>query len=386
CRRGDHRPPLPGFLSAGRAGRRAARAGAADRARDGTLRGRALAHAQGRQPVPGPRDHDPAARAGWSLQGYAKVTQDITERARVEQELRESEARFRIMIEQVRDYAIFMLSSEGRVATWNYGAQRIKGYSAAEVIGRHVRLFFPPEELARGKASALLRRAASEGVARDVGWRLRKDGTRFWADVTVTALYDVNGRLYGFAKVVRDLTERVEAEELAKAYEAAREAIRTRDEFLSIASHELRPPLTAAQLQLQGIKLLLERKRGDLDVGRVAQSIQCSLSSMERLAQLVDTLLDVSRIATGRITLNVSRFDLADVVKDAVDRLAEMTALSGCRLRVQAPPGVAGCWDRLRVEQALINLITNACKYAPGAPVDIGLEQDGERVRRGVKE
>lgn len=320
------------------------------------------------------------------LLGYAKVTQDVTERARAEQELRESEERFRIMIEQVRDYAIFMLSPEGRIATWNYGAQRIKGYEAYEVIGRHVSMFYPPEEIARGKVGRLLQQAATAGVARDVGWRIRKDGSRFWADVTMTALHDASGKLYGFAKVIRDLTDRVEAEELAQAYAAAQEAIRVRDEFLSIASHELRTPLTAAQLQLQGIKLLLASGGMHRSPERLAQSINRALSSTERLSQLVDTLLDVSRITTSQIQLHPSCFDMAEVAHDAADRLAEMAAQAGCELRVQAKAGIQGCWDRLRVEQALVNLISNACKYAPGSPVEVSVEQVGDRVRLVVKD
>lgn len=324
--------------------------------------------------------------AAGELQGYAKITQDITERSKAEQELRESEERSRIMIEQVRDYAIFMLSPQGRIATWNHGAWRIKGYEASEVIGRHVNMFYPPEEVARGKVGRLLHQAATEGVARDVGWRIRKDGSRFWADVTMTALHDVSGKLYGFAKVIRDLTERVEAEELAQAYEAAQEAVRVRDEFLSIASHELRTPLTAAHLQLQGIQLLLKSGALEHNPERISQSVKRALSSTERLSQLVDTLLDVSRITTSRIQLHLSEFDLADAARDAADRLAEMMAESGCELQVRASESIVGRWDRLRLEQALVNLISNACKYAPGSSVEVGVQRLGERVQLWVKD
>ncbi|HEX5514139.1 MAG TPA: PAS domain S-box protein, partial [Gammaproteobacteria bacterium] len=261
--------------------------------------------------------------AAGELLGYAKVTQDVTERWEAEQELRQSERRFRILVEQVRDYAIFMLSPEGRVATWNLGAQRIEGYEASEVVGRHVGMFFPPEDAARGKPAKLLQQADAEGVARDHGWRIRKDGSRFWADVTLTALRDANGSLYGYVKVIRDLTERVEAEELAQAYAAAREAVRARDEFLSIASHELRTPLAAAHLQLQSLKRLLGSGDGGaaLDQQSVSAAVDRALGSTARLSQLVDTLLDVSRITSGRIQLHLSTFDLADVVRETVDRL-----------------------------------------------------------------
>lgn len=320
------------------------------------------------------------------LLGYAKVTQDVTERWEAEQELRQSERRFRILVEQVRDYAIFMLSPEGRVATWNLGAQRIEGYEASEVIGRHVGMFYPPEDIAGGKLARLLQQADVVGVARDHGWRLRKDGSRFWADVTLTALRDANGNLYGYVKVIRDLTERVEAEELAQAYEAAREAVRARDEFLSIASHELRTPLAVAQLQLQSLKRLLKNGTSGLDPQSISAAIDRALGSTTRLSQLVDTLLDVSRITSGRIQLHLSTFDLTDVVRDTADRLTEMAQEAGCELQVQVMTGLTGRWDRLRVEQALLNLISNACRYAPGSPVHIGMEQDGERVRLWVQD
>lgn len=318
------------------------------------------------------------------LLGFAKVTQDVTARWQAEQELRESEKRFRLLVDQVRDYAIFLLSPDGRITTWNRGARRMKGYTADEVSGRFLSLFYLPEDVARGKPVRLLKQAAVEGVAHDVGWRLRKGGERFWADVTITALYDSAGKLYGYTKVVRDLTEQLEAEQLARAYEAAREAIKVRDEFLSIASHELRTPLTALNLQLQGIKLLMERNPAAWNPERTGGAIGRALESAERLSQLVDTLLDVSRISAGRIELKLSTFDLATAVREAIERLAELIRQASCEVHIHAPEAIEGRWDRLRVEQALMNLISNACKYAPNSRIDIRVERDGERARLSV--
>lgn len=318
------------------------------------------------------------------LLGFAKVTQDITARWQAGQELWESEKRFRLLVDQVRDYAIFLLSPHGRITTWNRGAHRMKGYTAEEAYGRSLDLFYLPEDIARGKPARLLRQAAAEGVAHDIGWRQRKNGERFWADVTITALYDSAGKLYGYAKVVRDLTEQLEAEQLARAYEAAREAIKVRDEFLSIASHELRTPLTALNLQLQGLKLLLERNPAAWNPERTGGAIGRALESAERLSQLVDTLLDVSRISTGRIELKPSAFDLAAAVRGAIERLAELIRQASCDVHVHAPETLEGRWDQLRVEQALMNLISNACKYAPNSRIDVRVERDGERVRLSV--
>lgn len=320
------------------------------------------------------------------LIGFTKITRDISNQWRMEQALRESEQRFRIMIEQVRDYAIFMIDPQARISTWNLGAQRIKGYSSAEVIGRHLSMFYPPEDVARGTLDRLLRTAAETGVAHNIGWRIRKDGSRFWADVTLTALYDGAGRHQGFAKVVRDLTERVAAEEQARAYEAARDAIRVRDEFLSIAAHELRTPLTATQLQMQGVQMLLRQDPSRWDQERIACAIDRALGSAGRLAVLVERLLDVSRITAGRIQLQPTEFALTEVVDEAVDRLRETAQAADCRIAVSGDPSIVGSWDRLRLEQALINLLSNACKYAAGSDVDIGVARDGDGARLWVRD
>ena len=148
-----------------------------------------------------------------ALRGFGKVTRDLTERRRAEQDLRESEERFRLLVQGVVDYAIFMLDPSGRVVSWNAGAERIKGYRADEILGRHFSVFFPSEDVAAGKPEAELRLAAAEGRCEDEGWRVRADGTRFWANVVITALHDETGALRGYGKVTRDLTERRAAEQ-----------------------------------------------------------------------------------------------------------------------------------------------------------------------------
>jgi PAS domain S-box-containing protein len=146
------------------------------------------------------------------IQAFSIIARDLTESSRAVEALWKSEERFRLLVERVKDYAILMLDPEGRIVSWNEGAERIKGYRAEEIIGQSVARFYTPEDIERGHPEDLLKKAEAEGQAEDEGWRVRKDGSRFWADVSVTALRDGLGRLRGFAKVTRDLTERKQAE------------------------------------------------------------------------------------------------------------------------------------------------------------------------------
>jgi len=288
---------------------------------------------------------------------------------------RQHEERFRNLVETIKDYAIFMLDADGRVATWNAGAQRIKGYAAHEIIGRHFSVFYPDDEIRAGKCEYELQVAARDGRFEDEGWRLRNDGSRFWANVVITALHDPSGALIGYAKVTRDLTERRQLEEERVRVAHAEEAIRLRDEFLSLASHELKTPLTVLRLQLEALR---ERITGDDRATLV--KLERSDRAGQRLTDLVDALLDVSRIATGRFTLHLEQADLADIVATAVDRLHEAAANAKCALSVTADHAI-GTWDRSRIDQVVTNLVSNAIRYAAGSPIEVTVERrDGDAV------
>ena len=306
------------------------------------------------------------------LIGFGKVTRDLTERRKAEEQLRQSEERFRLLVTNVKDYAIFMVGPDGRVESWNAGAQRIKGYEAGEIIGQPITRFYPAELVAQGRPWALLHEAAASGHVQDVGWRVRKDGSPFWADVVITALRDESGQLRGFAKVTRDLTDRKRAEEERLRLVQAQESIRLRDEFLAIASHELRTPLTALQLQLQSLL-----SRVDTHEPAVTAKLERAVHSTERLAGLVETLMDVSRLSTGQLTLKPERMELLATVKDVTGRLQEAAAQADCPVLVREGAPIEGTWDRLRIEQVISNLLSNAFKHAAGSPVELSVTREG---------
>jgi len=275
---------------------------------------------------------------------------------------------FAALVGAVEDYAIFMLSPEGRVASWNSGAQRIKGYATHEILGRHYSIFYPPEQVIGGMCDRQLATAARDGRVESEGWRVRKDGTRFWAVATLTAIHGEDGSLLGFAKVTRDLTVHKQADEERLRLAQAQEAIRLRDEFLVIAAHELKTPLTVLGLQLQKLQRM----------GAPQESVGTALRSARRLGALVDTLLDVSRIATGQLKVEVQECDLAELAREVVERWRDEASRAGCKLHVDAPAPVRGRWDALRIDQVIENLLGNAIKYAPGKPVRISVAARGD--------
>ena len=285
------------------------------------------------------------------------------------------EVAFRLLVEAVQDYAIFLLGPDGRVLTWNLGAQRIKGYTAKEIIGQHFSRFYTPEDLEAGRPMTLLGWAAEYGRFEDEGWRVRKDGTRFWADVILTALRDEHGRPYAFAKITRDLTERRAAEERERmllvekeARAAAEEALRARDRFLSIASHELKTP--AASLSLTVESLQRASASGRLDADRLAGGLARLATATDRLGRLVEELLDVSRLAAGRMAFRRDPTNLVAIVRDVVDRFTVADEQPRVTLGGRSDAWVSG--DASRLDQVVTNLIDNAVKYSdPDSSIEV---------------
>ncbi|HZZ84149.1 MAG TPA: PAS domain-containing sensor histidine kinase [Anaeromyxobacteraceae bacterium] len=286
---------------------------------------------------------------------------------------------FRRIVEGVTDYAIFMLDASGRIASWNAGAERIKGYEAQEVIGSHFSRFYPPEDVARGKPAWELAQAAKDGRVEDEGWRVRKDGTRFWASVVITALRDEHGTLQGFAKVTRDVTDRKRAEGERERLLRAQEAVQARDEFLAIASHELKTPITALQLQVQS--LLRQSAALPGPPGQAfSKRLDAVMRQAERLTRLIDGFSDVVRVNTGALELAREPLDLSELVRTVLARWREELERNHCTVRLSAPAPVTGRFDRPRMEQVIASLLGNAVKYGAGKPVRLQVRAEEDRA------
>ncbi len=306
------------------------------------------------------------------LRGFAKVTRDLTERRAQEAE----RERFRLLVEGVRDYAILMLDPAGTIVSWNEGAERINGYCAADALGRHFSLFFTPEGIAAGHPLLELEVAAREGRYEEEGWRVRKDGTRFWANVIVTALVDDAGESRGFAKVTRDLTERRAQEAERAANERVDAGSRAKTEFLSRMSHELRTPLNA----VLGFAQLLA-----LDALRPTQreSVDYILRAGELLVAQVDDALDIARIEADDLSVSLEPVDVGALLTECVQLIAPMAA--GHAIQIVPPPRpvteVYAHADAQRLKQVVLNVLTNAVKYnRPHGTVALELNVSAPRV------
>jgi len=285
------------------------------------------------------------------LVAFSKITRDLSARRREEEALRQSEERFRLLVEGVQDYAIYLLSPEGLITSWNTGAHRIKGYDAAEILGAHFSRFYTQEDIDAGKPWAELAMARQHGRAEDEGWRVRKDGSHFWARVVVTSLYDGEGRLSGFAKVTQDMTQQRHSASLESATQRV-------NDFLAVLAHELRNPLAPIR---NAASLLEHTQPGDADFETLRRAID---RQSAQLSRIVDDLLDISRVTRGALEIRLERVDVADVAARALEAARPAIEAGGHRLRVDLPPApllVDG--DTLRLTQALTNVLNNAARY-----------------------
>jgi len=338
-----------------------------------------------------------------NIVGFGKVTRDMTARREAEELVRQNSEIFELLVSSVRDYAIFMLDPDGNVATWNAGAQRIKGYKPEEIIGSHFSRFYPEEDKKNHKPERELEIAARDGSVEDEGWRIRKDGSRFWANVVITAVHDAQGRLRGFAKVTRDITERKEAEETRRAlleqrearllaeqerrsaeasYRVAQEANRAKDEFLMTLSHELRTPMTAI---LGWSRMLPSMSPDDPMFHEAVVSIA---GGAQLQARLIDDILDVSRIVSGKLRLAPETVEVAKVVMKSVDAVNATADAKQITITTLFSPGLGMIVaDPTRLQQVIWNLLTNAVKFTPrNGTVDVMARRTASTVQISVKD
>ncbi|MEW6055095.1 MAG: PAS domain S-box protein [Bdellovibrionota bacterium] len=309
------------------------------------------------------------------------IHDDVTDRVLAERAVHESEERFRSLIQGVKDYAIFLLDRNGYVATWNEGAERLKAYKAEEIIGQHFSVFYPKEARGEGRPDQHLEIAARQGKYEEEGWRVCKFGNRFWASMVLTALYEESGALKGFSIINRDMSQRKKLEE------DLREAVRARDEFLSIASHELKTPITSMKLQAEvQMRRLKRREPLATDVTHLERFISSVDKQVDRITRLVEDMLDISRLEHGKLPIEREYIDLVEVVQEVVERFSEPLRFAGCQCRVLFDGAVQGRWDRARIEQVVANLISNAIKYGAGTPIEVQVSLDETNARISVKD
>jgi PAS domain S-box-containing protein len=298
-----------------------------------------------------------------------------------------SDEQYRMIVQSIKDYAVFLLNPEGLIASWNEGARLIKGYTASEVIGRSFEIFYPPEAVADGFPKRELNEAARVGRFEDEGWRIRKDGSAFWANVVITPVRDRDARLVGFAKITRDLTARRLAEEQARQLaaeqaanaEAARRneelhhlnaqlesalalaerSTRVRDEVLAVVAHDLRNPVHTILGAAGVVEIVPDKEAHD----RHVQMIQRAAHKMERL---ISDLLDAASIESGTLSVRKAPVDLGAVVSEVVELLESQARERSIKVDSEVDSGiplVSGDHDRLI--QVVSNLLGNAIKFTP---------------------
>jgi PAS domain S-box-containing protein len=300
---------------------------------------------------------------------------EINERKRAEETLRASEERFRILVENVKDYAIYGLDPLGRILSWNAGAEAISGYRAEEIVGQNHSRLYPQEAIDHGQPEEELKRAAADGRFEDEGWRVRRDGSRFWTSVTITAQRDASGELIGFSKVSRDLTERKRAEEKLAAFNEQLQqtnqeltaANKELEAFSYSVSHDLRAPLRA----IDGFSQILLDEYSAALPAEAQEYLRDVRENTRCMGQLVDDLLALARL--GRLPLNMQRTEPAAIVHRCLDELPKER--NGRRVEIVVGDLPACSADSVLLKQVWMNLLSNAVKYTSrreAARIEVG--------------
>jgi two-component system CheB/CheR fusion protein len=318
------------------------------------------------------------------IEGIVITFHNVTKTKLAEDALRASEEQLRTLVDSISDYAIIMLDADGRISMWNPGAHHLLGYTEKEALGALGDIIFTPEDRAAGAPDAEKSQAAASGRATDERWHVRKNGTRFWGSGIMNALRHADGSLRGFVKIMRDETARKQTEDsLQGSKVAAEEANRLKDDFLATLSHELRTPLGAILLWT---KLIQDDAVSDPQL--VTEAVNAIHTSAQAQQELIEDLLDVSRIANGTLRLQVREVDLVRVIRDAVEAIEP--AVQAKQLTVAADLssdiGIVRV-DSNRLRQIIWNLLTNAVKFTPaGGKIHVHLRRDNREVEIAVQD
>jgi two-component system CheB/CheR fusion protein len=318
------------------------------------------------------------------IDGVVVTFMDVTRLKTIEDALRESEERFRTLFENLSDYAVILCDPRGLITMWNTGAEQLLGFTEAQALGQPSDIIFTPEDRATGAPQQELAQARTTGRAKDERWHQRKDQSRFWGSGMTTVLHHADGSLRGYVKIMRDETARKRTADVLSASKlSAEEANRIKDEFLATLSHELRTPLGAILLW---VKLL---DAGAIhDPAKTQEAVNAIRTSAEAQRELIEDLLDVSRITSGRLRLQPREVDLAHVVRDAVEAIEPALQAKQIDLNPDLAPDIGIVRvDPARVRQIVWNLLTNAVKFTPPAGrIDVHLRRDNRDVEIRVSD
>lgn len=330
--------------------------------------------------------------------GAIAINSDLTYRIELEEQrraisqmanqLREREEEFRALVSGVRDYAIFTVDVEGRISSWHVGAQLMKGYTAEEAIGMPFAQLFTPEDRERGRPQHEMDVAARTGEYKGEGTRLRKGGALFVAEVVLTALRGPRGELLGYLKLTQDVTDRKNAEaerdhmlrDAESARVAAEQASRAKDEFVATVSHELRTPLSA----ILGWSQVLQRRVPDPTM--LKHAIEAIARNARMQARLVEDLLDMSRIESGQLRLELQPTDPTGIVRSAVDAIMPMATAKRIAVKMEADPDTGLLMaDAARLQQVVLNLLNNAVKFTPHeGRIDVAVRREADMLEISV--